>query len=316
MAPFYRGYEPSFSLDIDDIQGIQTLYGKKSHNWDDQPQSPPSSGHDDDEDDGGEVKTGGGAEDPALCKDGKFDTIFNTADGKTYLFRGNQYWRLTEDAVAKGYPKLISKGWPGLPGNINAAFTYKNGKTYFFKGKQYWRYNGRKVDGDYPKDISEGFTGIPDDIDTAMVWSGNGKIYFYKGSKFWRFDPSQRPPVKSTYPKPIANWEGVPNNLDAAFQYTNGYTYFYKDGAYYRFNDRTFSVDHANIAFPRSTAYWWFGCKSAARGTLGRQNSRGYLQEEGSESDISSHSVPSEDDSFDAGRKWGETEAWRLILLY
>lgn len=89
-----------------------------------------------------------------------------------------------------------------------------------------------------------GFTGIPDNIDAALVWSGNGKIYFYKGSKFWRFDPAQRPPVKSTYPKPLSNWEGVPNNIDAALHYTNGYTYFFKDGAYYRFNDRTFSVSY------------------------------------------------------------------------
>merc|ERR1719411_2535090 len=28
MAPFYRGYEENISLDQDDIQGIQTLYGK------------------------------------------------------------------------------------------------------------------------------------------------------------------------------------------------------------------------------------------------------------------------------------------------
>lgn len=112
------------------------------------------------------------------------------------------------------------------------------------------RYKGRKMDGVYPKDISEGFTGIPDDLDAALVWSGNGKIYFYKGSKFWRFDPSQRPPVKSTYPKPISNWEGVPDNLDAAFQWTNGYTYFYKGNAYYRlvfrncFNDNKHYILH------------------------------------------------------------------------
>lgn len=127
-------------------------------------------------------------------------------------------------------------------GNIDAAFTYKNGKTYFFQGTKYWRYSGRQVDGDYPKEISEGFTGIPDHLDAALVWGGNGKIYFYKGSKFWRFDPLKRPPVKSTYPKPISNWEGLPNNIDAALQYTNGYTYFFKDDKYYRFNDRTFSV--------------------------------------------------------------------------
>lgn len=28
MAPFYRGYEPGFTLDRDDIDGIQSLYGK------------------------------------------------------------------------------------------------------------------------------------------------------------------------------------------------------------------------------------------------------------------------------------------------
>lgn len=305
MAPFYRGYEPSFSLDLDDIQGIQALYGKKTQKWDKPSYNPPSGNDGGEEDEeGNETTNSKSGEDPLLCKNPKVDTIFNTADGNTYIFKGNQYWKLTEDAVAKGYPKLISKGWPGLPGNINAAFTYKNGKTYFFKGSQYWRYNGRKMDGDYPKPISEGFTGIPDNIDTAMVWSGNGKIYFYKGSKFWRFDPSQRPPVKSTYPKPIANWEGVPDNLDAAFQYTNGYTYFYKDNAYFRFNDRAFAVDQVNPAFPRSTAYWWFGCKSATRGTLGTDNSRGFLQEEGSESDIGSQSFPVDDDSFDAGRIW------------
>lgn len=97
------------------------------------------------------------------------------------MFKGDKYWKVNEETVAPGYPKLIRTGWPGLPNNIDAAFTYKNGKSYFFKGKQYWRYVGRKMDGAYPKDISEGFTGIPDNVDAAMVWSGNGKIYFFKG---------------------------------------------------------------------------------------------------------------------------------------
>lgn len=69
---------------------------------------------------------------------------------------GEHYWRLTESGVSAGYPRLISRAWPGLPANIDAAFTYKNGKTYFFKGSKYWRYNGQNIDGDYPKEISEG----------------------------------------------------------------------------------------------------------------------------------------------------------------
>lgn len=121
------------------------------------------------------------------------------------------------------------------------------------------------MDSGYPKSISDGFQGIPNSIDAAFVWSGNGKIYFFKGmhhfanicfeivknnatyikfagDQFYRFDPAAKPPVKSNYPKSVSNWAGVPESLDAALQYTNGYTYFFKAGQYYRFNDRTFAV--------------------------------------------------------------------------
>ncbi|CAG9783046.1 unnamed protein product [Diatraea saccharalis] len=299
MAPFYRGYDPAFQLDQDDIQGIQALYGHKTQT-----------------DIGGGIAPGvpvpprvttpqPSAEDPALCADSKFDTIFNSADGGTFIFKGEHYWRLTEDGVAAGYPRLISRAWPGLPGNIDAAFTYKNGKTYFFKGSKYWRYNGQKVDGEYPKEISEGFTGIPDNLDAALVWSGNGKIYFYKGSKFWRFDPAQRPPVKSTYPKPLSNWEGIPDGIDAALQYTNGYTYFFKGGQYWRFNDRTFSVDSDNPAFPRSTAYWWLGCSTAPKGTIGGNQRLTHIPLEDDVGDI----LFDADDGDNSGGKGGSRAA-------
>ncbi|GBP21371.1 Matrix metalloproteinase-14 [Eumeta japonica] len=227
MAPFYRGYDPTFQLDPDDIQGIQALYGRKTQTDIGGAAPVPSVPR--------ATTQQPSAEDAALCSDPSFDTIFNSADGATFIFKGEHYWRLTEDGVSAGYPRLISRAWPGLPGNIDAAFTYKNGKTYFFKGSKYWRYNGQRVDGNYPKDISE----------------------------------AQRPPVKATYPKSLSNWEGIPDNIDAALQYTNGYTYFFKGGSYWRFNDRTFSVDTDNPAFPRSTAFWWLGCSSAPRGTVG-----------------------------------------------
>lgn len=102
----------------------------------------------------------------------------------TLNFAGAHYWKLTDDGIEAGYPKLISTNWVGLPSNIDTAFSYKNGKTYFFKGTKYWKYDGKKMDGDYPKDINEGFTGIPDNVQAAMVWSGNGKIYFFKGNYF------------------------------------------------------------------------------------------------------------------------------------
>ena len=129
-----------------------------------------------------------------------------------------------------------------MPGHIDASFTWTNGKSYFFKGNKYWRFTNGKKDSDYPKLIRKGFDGIPDDLDAAFVWSGNGKIYFFKGTKYWRFDPDQRPPVKSSYPRPISNWEGIPNYIDDALQYNNGYTYFFKKGEYYGFDERSFKV--------------------------------------------------------------------------
>ena len=105
MAPFYRGFDPAFRLDADDIQGIQTLYGRKSYS--------------------GVATTKRPTVKPAAPR--------GNDDGSTFAFKGDKYYKLTENAIADGYPKLISEGWPGLPSDIDAAFTYKNGKTYFFK---------------------------------------------------------------------------------------------------------------------------------------------------------------------------------------
>lgn len=95
-------------------------------------------------------------------------------------------------------------------------------------------------------------------------------IYFFKNGDYYRFDPEERPPVRDSYPKPISNWEGLPEDIDDALKYKNGYTYFFKDGNYWRFDDRAFKVDKANPSFPRQAGVWWFGCASRPRGRLKR----------------------------------------------
>ena len=111
--------------------------------------------------------------------------------GSTYTFKGDSFWKLTDDSIQEGYPKSIPAAWEGLPGNLDAAFTWTNGKTYFFKGSQYWRFSNMTRERGYPKMISQGFDGIPDNLDAAFLWSGNGKIYFFKGSKYWKFEPER-----------------------------------------------------------------------------------------------------------------------------
>ena len=268
MAPFYRGYEKNLELDADDISGIQILYGEKEkktdRNEDDDRDSVTSSSlptpvFSTPKDVSDRVNT------KDLCESRKLDAMVTVKNGDTYAFLGNNYWKLNESSVETGYPRPISEGWDGLPGNLDAAFTWTNGKTYFFKGSKYWRFSDVGVmDDGYPKELRKGFEGIPDNIDAAMVWPVNNKIYFFKGSKYWKLDPDKKPSVADSYPRPIQNWEGIPDYLDSALNYSNGKTYFFKNGKYYRFDDQKRALDDsADPEYPRETGLWWFGCKSS-----------------------------------------------------
>ncbi|XP_053178597.1 proteoglycan 4b isoform X2 [Scomber japonicus] len=68
------------------------------------------------------------------------DTVFTRCNcqGKTYIFKGNRYWRYENDVVDSGYPKLIESGFDGLRGHITAALSvpqYRRRReaVYFFK---------------------------------------------------------------------------------------------------------------------------------------------------------------------------------------
>ena len=255
MAPYYRGYQPSFKLHTDDVEAIQSLYGSRDQpapSEDDEPSGPPPDTSDA----------------PDLCQDATIDTVTRTQNGSTYVFKGEFYWKILSNGIADGYPRNINDDWDGLEGNLDASLTWSNGKTYFFKGGRYWRFTNKEMDTGYPKLLERGFEGIPDMLDAAFVWSGNGKTYFFKGDQYWRYDSNNDPPVSDRYPRPITNWNGLPmDGVDAAFQWENSRTYFFKGDKYYRFNDISFEVDSGDPPYPRSTSVWWFDCKSASHRT-------------------------------------------------
>lgn len=90
---------------------------------------------------------------PKLIKDvwgisGPIDAAFTriNCQGKTYLFKGNKYWRFDGDVLDDDYPRDIAVGFQKIPSDVDAAFAipapghHGKEKVYFFKGDQYYQY--------------------------------------------------------------------------------------------------------------------------------------------------------------------------------
>jgi hypothetical protein len=82
--------------------------------------------------------------------------LYYPPNGRHYMFKGDEYIRLTGVTVDSGYPAKLPGGWSGMPAEfakgIDAA-TYRNGHVYMFRGSQYIRFTGTKMDAGYPKAI-------------------------------------------------------------------------------------------------------------------------------------------------------------------
>ena len=80
----------------------------------------------------------------------RIDAAFVDADGRTYLFSGDQYVRYSGsdyDRVDEGYPRSVAEWWAGegrqtpLPprfrGALDAAFQGRDGRLHLFAGDRY-----------------------------------------------------------------------------------------------------------------------------------------------------------------------------------
>ncbi|XP_054882250.1 matrix metalloproteinase-19 [Poeciliopsis prolifica] len=235
MAPVYAGYRVNFRLHSDDVNGIQTLYGKPISTI---TSSTPTLGS---------PEQGSPIPDPCTAD---LDAIMLGPWDKTFAFSGDYVWTISD--MGHNSPIRINRLWWELPGSLNAAVhSQRTNKTYFFKGSKVWRYTRFTLDYGYPKQVKR----VPPNIDAALYLHINQKLVFIKGSDHWQFDEVK--PNLSFHPKPLSRLiSGLPSSPDAAFTWDNGKIFFFKGDNYWRVNEQL-TVDRW---YPQSKAKRWMRC--------------------------------------------------------
>ncbi|MGH0114583.1 UNVERIFIED_CONTAM: hypothetical protein FKN15_022056 [Acipenser sinensis] len=177
---------------------------------------------------------------------------FKHKDMKLFL------WRTTNPRGKPTGPMLVATFWSELPETIDAVYEIpQDEKTVFFAGNKYWVYSASNLERGHPKKISS--LGLPADldrVDAAFSFQKNKKTYLFAGDKFWRYNEVKKK-MDPGFPKLIADaWNGVPDSLDAAFQFNgDGFTYFFKDWYYLKMDDTNLKI--VKVGSVKSD---WLGC--------------------------------------------------------
>nr|XP_020476317.1 matrix metalloproteinase-9 [Monopterus albus] len=233
MYPMYS-YVENFSLNKDDIEGIQYLYGRGTGP---DPSPAPTATQPDPTDEPTPPPTTRPVNPTKdACKMINFDAITVIA-GELHFFKDGYYWNKPGkgDEELRG-PFSISERWPALPPVIDTAFEEPlTKKLYFFSGTRFWVYTGKNVLG--PRSIEK--LGLPKSIQKVdgALQKGTAKVLLFSGENFWRLDVKAQK-IDPGYPKQTdIAFAGVPNDSHDVFQY-NGHYYFCRDRFYWRMNSR------------------------------------------------------------------------------
>uniref|UniRef100_A0A3Q3WZV6 SMB domain-containing protein n=1 Tax=Mola mola TaxID=94237 RepID=A0A3Q3WZV6_MOLML len=162
---------------------------------------------------------------PKLIQDvwgimGPIDAAFTriNCQGKSYIFKGNKYWRFEGDVLDEDYPRNISVGFDGIPDSIDAAFAIQapshrgKEKAYFFKGNKYHLYEFKhqpsheecvQMSRSSPSLLFTRYT----DLFCDNTWEDFFTELFGSSGKAHRY----------TGPRLISkDWHGIPASVDAA----------------------------------------------------------------------------------------------------
>ncbi|PIO30841.1 hypothetical protein AB205_0114390, partial [Aquarana catesbeiana] len=164
MYPNYPNTDPyRFKLPQDDINAIQSLYGKTSDAV--QPTGPTT---------------------PSKCDQNLVFDAVTTLRGELFFFINRFIWR-KHPRGGEADLLFIQNLWPALPNDIDAA--YENpitGEVLVFKGNLYWTLNGFDISQGARSITRLGFPKNVKKIDAAVHVEHLGKTYFFVQNKYWR----------------------------------------------------------------------------------------------------------------------------------
>uniref|UniRef100_A0A669CPP1 interstitial collagenase n=1 Tax=Oreochromis niloticus TaxID=8128 RepID=A0A669CPP1_ORENI len=200
MYPVYSYSNPdTYVLPQDDINGIQSLYGRNPNPVGPRPTAPTT---------------------PDACDSTMVLDAVATLRGEMLFFKDRFFWRNHPQSNTP-QQTLITNFWPNAPVDIDAAYeSQQSDHVLLFKGHKVWAFSGYDLVSGYPKPISSfGLPKTVKKVDAALYDEQSGKTLFFVGSEYYSYDEATKK-MDEGFPKQVdETFLGMTSKVTAALQH-------------------------------------------------------------------------------------------------